>query len=54
MKTDETPAQRQARHDEHQAMLQEHKERKEIARERHHPKVGRPWHRIKVIPTQLV
>ena len=38
------------KHEAHQAMLQEHKERKELARVRH--RTG--WHRFKPIPIILV
>lgn len=42
------------RHEEHQQMLQNHRERKELARERHHPKTGKPWHKIKTPPITLI
>ena len=40
-------------HAKHQAMLEEHKYRKQVAKERHHPYSGKPWHRIKVTPLML-
>lgn len=48
-KKEETPRSRQERHEKHQAMLQEHKERKAIAREKH--KAG--WHKFKFAANTL-
>lgn len=44
-----SPTERKESHDAHQQMLQEHKERKNLARERH--KLG--WHRFKPLPITL-
>lgn len=48
-KQEETPRERQNRHEKHQAMLQDHKERKALARERH--KAG--WHKFKFAANTL-
>lgn len=48
-KAEETPRERQDRHEKHQAMLQDHKERKALAREKH--KAG--WHKFKFAPNTL-
>ena len=47
---DESLKERAERHANHQAMLEEHKQRKATARERHR----NHWHKFKPIPTILV
>jgi hypothetical protein len=49
-KAEETPRERQDRHEKHQAMLEEHKEKKALAREKH--KAG--WHKFKITPNTLI
>jgi hypothetical protein len=46
----ESPRQRAQRHEAHQEMLEEHKKRKALARERHRLH----WHRIKIIPSVMI
>jgi|LakMenEpi02Jun12_1017388.scaffolds.fasta_scaffold15230_1 hypothetical protein len=48
-KAKETPQKCQDRHEKHQAMLQDHKERKALAQEKH--KAG--WHKFKFAPNTL-
>jgi hypothetical protein len=45
----ESPRKRAQRHEAHQEMLEEHKKRKALARERHR----NGWHRFKILATTL-
>lgn len=47
--TEEGYHSRRERHERHQAMLQEHKDRKALARERHR----NDWHKFKLSPNTL-
>ena len=47
---DESVSERIERHATHQRMLEDHKETKALARERHR----KGWHKRKVIPIQMI
>lgn len=50
MSADETRSGRNARHDQHQEMLEKHRQIKALARERHR----NHWHKFKPIPIILI